>query len=489
MGKSKSSSTSESITHEFKGSSLIAKGDTIITSENDTTIKGSTVSAKDILIHAGKDLKILSGENRNTTNEKGHSSGASIGASVGSMGLRGVTVSFSKGKDDIKENEITHTMSQVQAEDNVALSSGKDTVIKGGKVIGNRVTADIGDNLTLESEQDTRQYNEKGKSTGINVGSDPKGHVNGMLHAGKSKTDSNYSSVTDQTSIYAGKDGFDITVDKETSLKGAVVSSKAKQSQNRLTTGTLTTGDIQDTAEYKANGKGITYGKGNNIAFNAKGVTPDLAPVVKGKSKSVTQSAISKSDIVITNPSKQKQDISQISKNTDQSLNKLTEIFNSKNVKERQELIQELSIMGNEAIHDIARKKGWKAGSTEKVILHGMLGALISKLGGGKGAGGALAGSASEYALGYLEKTYGRRWVLKHSDVVQNISTAFGAVVSGLVGRNKNIGAYIGEMGAKWNEFKEIQKFGNLEEAQNELNQQLDKEKKSARQKQNWQII
>lgn len=461
LGKSKSSSTSESITHEFKGSSLIAKGDTIITSENDTTIRGSTVSAKDILIHAGKDLKILSGENRNTTNEKGHSSGASIGASVGSMGLRGVTASFSKGKDDIKENEITHTMSQIQVEDNVALSSGKNTAIKGGKVTGNRVTADIGDNLTLESEQDTRQYNEKGKSTGINLGSDPKGHVNGMLHAGKSKTDSNYSSVTDQTAIFAGKDGFDIAVDKETTLKGAVISSKAEQDKNKLTTGTLTYSDIQNKAEYKADGKGVSYGKGDSIPLNVKGLTPDLAPMVKGKAGSVTKSAISKSDIVITNPLKQKQDIGKISTETNNSLNVLTEIFNSKNVKERQELIQELNVLGNEAIHDIAVKKGWKDGSAEKAALHGMLGALTSEMSGGTLIGGAATGSLSEFTAGYIEKKKGKEWVLKHPDILEMSGVLLGTLVSYVMKKDIDE-AYAALSAVKWNHlYKEEQENVN----------------------------
>lgn len=41
----------------------------------------------------------------------------------------------------------------------------------------------------------------------------------------KDNIDSNYESVTDQSSIYAGKDGFDIGVGKNTDLKGEIISS------------------------------------------------------------------------------------------------------------------------------------------------------------------------------------------------------------------------------------------------------------------------
>lgn len=41
----------------------------------------------------------------------------------------------------------------------------------------------------------------------------------------KDNVDRNYESVTDQSGIYAGKDGFDIGVGKNTDLKGEIISS------------------------------------------------------------------------------------------------------------------------------------------------------------------------------------------------------------------------------------------------------------------------
>lgn len=54
------------------------------------------------------------------------------------------------------------------------------------------------------------------------------------------KIDSNYKSVTDQSGIYAGEDGFNIRVEDNTDLKGGIISSTADADKNKLSTGTLT---------------------------------------------------------------------------------------------------------------------------------------------------------------------------------------------------------------------------------------------------------
>ena len=63
---------------------------------------------------------------------------------------------------------------------------------------------------------------------------------------GQGKTNSNYNSVTGQAGIVAGKEGFDITVGKNTDLKGAVIASEATPDKNKLSTNTITYSDIQN---------------------------------------------------------------------------------------------------------------------------------------------------------------------------------------------------------------------------------------------------
>ena len=118
----------------------------------------------------------------------------------------------------------------------------------------------------MESEQDRKTYRESGKNTGISLGYDiPSGKVSGFASTGKSHTDSDYESVTNQAGIYAGDKGFDITVEDNTHLKGAVINSKGDAEKNTLRTGTLSWEDIENKADYKAE-KDMTLSSGGNLS-------------------------------------------------------------------------------------------------------------------------------------------------------------------------------------------------------------------------------
>ena len=188
---------------------------------------------------------------------------------------------------------------------------------------------------------------------------------------------------------------------------------------------------------------------GSKIPLNERGLLNTPIPSVKGKAGTTTTSAIAKGTITITDKENQKQDIEKLNRNTEDSLNKLKEIFDKTKVEERKRLLEELGIVGNQAIHTIASHNGWKDGSAEKAALHGMLGAITGSMSGGNALAGAVSGSVNEFALAYMEKTKGRDWMDTHPDTVQAISTALGAVAGSLTG-DRNTGAYTAQMGTKW---------------------------------------
>ena len=356
--------------------------------------------------------------------------------------------------------------------------------------------------MSIESLQDSHTYHSRDKESGIHLRRDitarpdtgEKKMDNPYFSIGKKTdtTDSTYISVTKQAGIYAGKEGYDIQVKNNTHLKGAVIDSQAEKEKNRITTGTLTWENIENKAEYKTGGHGISYsgkigrgdkndpldsrtnnryGKdsvtgqrngmnkitptiyGSKIPLNERGLLNTPIPSVKGKAGTTTTSAIAKGTITITDKENQKQDIEKLNRNTEDSLNKLKEIFDKTKVEERKRLLEELGIVGNQAIHEIASHNGWKDGSAEKIALHGMLGAITSAKSGGSALSGLIAGGANEYAIGYLEKSKGKDWINKHPDTVQNISAAFGGILSKMTGGSGHTGAYISQMGTKWNLF------------------------------------
>ena len=485
---------------EAKESRIVSKGNVRIKSDENIAVKGSQITGENVTLQAGKDIHLTAAENRKTAEGNSRSKGAGITASFGIGGLQNVGISAGKSKGNMEEEIITHTGSAVTAKETLAMESGKDIDIKGSKAGGKKVEVKTGNNLSIESLQDSHTYHSRDKESGIHLQRDritrpdtgKKKMDDPYFSIGKKTetTDSTYESVTKQAGIYAGKEGYDIQVKNNTHLKGAVIDSKAPAEKNKLTTGTLTWENIDNKAEYKTGGHGISYngkigrgdkndpldsqtnnryGKdpitgqrngmnkitqtiyGSKIPLNERGLLNTPIPSVKGKAGTTTQSAIAKGTITITDKEKQKQDIEKLNRNTEDSLNKLKEIFDKTKVEERKRLLEELGIVGNRAIHEIVSHNGWKEGSTEKLLLHGMLGAITGAKSGGSALSGLIAGGANEYAIGYLKKTKGKDWIAKHPDTVQNISAAFGGILSKMTGGSGHTGAYISQMGTKWN--------------------------------------
>ena len=515
---------------EAKESRIVSQGNIRIKSDENIAVKGSQITGENVTLQAGKDIRLTAAENRKTTEGNSRSKGAGITASFGIGGLQNVGISAGKSKGNMEEEIMTHTGSAVTAKETLAMESGKDLNITGSKAGGKKVEVKTGNNLSIESLQDSHTYHSRDKESGIHLQRD----ITVRPDTGKKKmddpyfsigkktdtTDSTYISVTKQAGIYAGKEGYDIQVKNNTRLKGAVIDSQAPAEKNRITTGTLTWENIDNKAEYKASGKGISYngkigrgdkndpldsrtnnryGKdtitgqrngmnkitptiyGSKIPLNERGILNTPIPSVKGKAGTTTRSAVAKGTITITDKENQTQDISQLNRNTENSLNKLKEIFDKTKVEERKRLLEELGIVGNRAIHEIASHNGWKDGSTEKIALHGMLGAITSAKSGGSALSGLIAGGANEYAIGYLKKTKGKDWINKHPDTVQNISAAFGGILSKMTGGSGHTGAYISQMGTKWNELEEIREVDNLNEAQDIMNENVNEEKEASR--------
>ena len=440
----------ETVTEETKGSTVTAGKTAAVIAKEDMTVKGSTVNAQDIHLTAGNNIHILSSENKSTTIEDYKAKSGSIGASI-SKGGYGIGASYGKGKGQIEETTITHTPSDITAKNTVSLSSGNDTLIRGGTVKGNKVIANAGGNLTIESEQDKKNYKETGKTTGLSISYTPGSAVTVSGGKGKTNTDSTYESVTKQAGIYAGQEGYDIQVKNNTRLKGAVIDSKAPAEKNRITTGTLTWENIDNKAEYKASGKGISVSTNAVSKLNPLGLGYVPTVPVKGKAGSTTYAAIADSIITTT---KEKTD-KEISHDTANALNTLSEIFDKKKIEEKQEYVNILSQVGYRLIGDIAghkenelykkaekaRKennsilaekyekeaKKWSESGTNRIAMHGIMGALVSKEAGA----GMTKGLTGAGLNALLQKELGK---IKDPEVHKMASAAIGYLAGGKTG-------------------------------------------------------
>ena len=445
LGTTKSNSESNSTTTVANASEVKAGGEVNVTStKKDIDITGSNVEGKDVTLNAKENLNITASKNTNKTEQSSKSSSASVGASLELGKGPSYSISGSMSKGEVSANGTTYNESTVTANKDLSFASGNDTNIKGGKLSGEKVTGSVGGDLNIESKQDSNNYKESNKYVGASVGLGSNKAVSGS--ASVSKIDSNYESVTDQSGIYAGKEGFDIRVGANTDLKGGIISSTADADKNKLSTGTLTFEDIQNKADYKVGGAGIKVNKNNDAEYNEKGITPDIGMPASGEAESTTKATISKGTIEIRDKENQKQDINKLNRDNANSLNKLGEIFDKTKIEERQELANLFGELAYNEIHKLADKNGWKEGSPEKNALHALVGGIMSELTGNGFLAGASASAINEMVQKKLSEQFEGE-----PDKHQWASAIIGGVVSQIVAGNVQAGTSTAASGTKNN--------------------------------------
>ena len=359
--------------------------------------------------------------------------------------MTGVNAGYSTSKGEVKENGTTHTNSTVTASDKLTIESGKDTSIVGGKVSGDSVEMNVGGDLKIESEQDSQYYDEKYTSGGLSIDVDltkPKKTGVGIGGGASSgKTNSDYESVTDQSGIYAGEGGFDITVDKNTDLKGGVIDSDATPDKNKLTTGTLTWEDVDNKAEYSSKYVGINVNINNGAKDNEKGVTPNIGMPAKGEDESTTKAGVAAGTVEITDKEHQKQKVEELNRDTKNTLNKLEQIFDKQTVAERKEMASLFGELAYNVVHNI------DGTPEQKAALHALVGGIMGELGGSGFLAGASGAAVNKLLSDELKKVAGDDPALH-----QWLSVALGAVVSDVVAGNAQAGASTAASGTKNND-------------------------------------
>ena len=451
FGTQHSESESDSTTIVNQGSNIKAEGDVTITStEEDINIKGSNVEGENVTLDAAKDLNVTASKDSNVTEQDSESSSANIGVSVGTGGLLGVNAGYSKGEEDIDANSENYNESTVTADKELDFTSGEDTNIVGGKLSGEKVTGNVGGDLNIESKQDSNSYNEESKSGSLGLEYDlGTGKVGITGGYSEGNIDSDYASVTDQSGIYAGNEGFDIYVEDNTDLKGGIISGD-NADKNKLSTGTLTYEDIKNEAEYEAGSTGVNVNIDNGADYNEKGVTPNIGMPAEDEAESTTKATVSEGEIEIRDKENQKQDLAGLNRDTQNALNKLGEIFDKDSIEERQELA---GLFGELAYNQIHFMEGT---DEQKAAYHALVGGIMAELTNGDFLAGASAAAVNKLASDKIME------IAKGDPAMaQWLSAAVGSVVSEVAGGNAQSGASIAASGMKYNYLNKEQ-FENM---------------------------
>ncbi|HGF4725448.1 TPA: hemagglutinin repeat-containing protein, partial [Escherichia coli] len=321
---------------------------------------------------ANRDVNLVSAENTSKLEGKNTSSGGSVGVGVGvGSGGWGISVSASanQGKGSEKGNGTTHTETTVDAGNRLTIISGRDTTLTGAQAGGETVKVDAGRHLTLTSEQDSDRYDSKQQNASAG-GSFTFGSMSGSasVNLSRDKMHSNYDSVQEQTGIFAGRGGFDVTTGQHTQLNGAVIASTATADKNRLDTGTLGFRDIENRADYKVEHQSVGISTGGSIGGQFAGNMANNLLVGanhEGHADSTTQSAVSAGNITIRDTKSQKQDVADLNRDAAHANQTLSPIFDREKEHQRLQQAQLIGEIGNQ-VADIIRTEGQIAGEKAK---------------------------------------------------------------------------------------------------------------------------
>ena len=428
FGTSKSYSRMENTTTEYAGSRIAAGGNTNVTAgERDLTVKGSTVIGNDVSLTAKGNVRLEAGENTSITTTENKFSSASIGASFAPSGLTDISISANKANGNSKESVTSYSPALVSAKNDLTLTSGKDMDIIGSKAQGEKITAKVGGNLSIETLQEKETYEEDNHSTGFGVSwnvnqtkketTDANGDTkietlrsfskptfSGSWNKGN--IDSHYRSARDQAGFFAGSKGFDIYVEKNTDLKGGVIASEASAAKNRLSTGTLSFSDLHNEADYSASSfeTGLTtttkYKIENNELrpHNTLTITPIPGITISDNASTTTQSAIAPGTVIVR--AGDSDALNKVLRSTENTLNALDRIFSREDVNEQKELAETFSRLLNQEIGDFSQRmqerakapeerKKWAEGSINITLLRALGSGIAASFGGKDALSGA----------------------------------------------------------------------------------------------------
>lgn len=373
LGSQKSSSKQTQEQTANQGSSLtsgnnlsiVAAGNGTPGADGDIRVQGSKLQAgNEMLLAAERDIRLEAAANTQKLDGKNSSGGGAVGVSLG-FGSSGAGLSIfanaNKGTGNEKGNGTTWTETTLDAGRQVSLISGRDTVLKGAQVSADQIKAAVGRDLRLQSLQDTDDY--KSKQTDVSGGASfTFGTMtgSGSLSISKSKIDSNYKSVQEQTGLFGGKGGYQIDVGNHTQLDGSVIASTATPDKNRLSTGTLGWSVLKNKADYTSQLQSVSVSSGASSAnaFVSNMPSGSLVAFKHGDSDSgTTSSAISNGTLDIRDPAKQQQDVATLSHDVEHANGSISPIFDKEKEQKRLRQVQLIADIGTQA-SDIVRTQG-----------------------------------------------------------------------------------------------------------------------------------
>jgi filamentous hemagglutinin len=262
----KGSNASETATYTTAQTGSITAGEnlTLTTTEGDIRIKGSSLAAGDTLtLDSANDIYLEAAKSTEHSDAKHSNYGieVGVGASYGAQTGVYVYVGIQAGGGKSYFDGTTYENALLLA-DTLNLSANRDITLKGGEAHAETINVNAGENLTIESLQESEygKESESGMNLKVQVSFGTAWEIkdkggNGGINSAKANGE--YLGVNQQSGLFAGDGGYHVNVGENTNLVGGAIAS-TNPSNSTLTTETLSLTHLQNTSSYDAMTAGIS---------------------------------------------------------------------------------------------------------------------------------------------------------------------------------------------------------------------------------------
>ena len=287
VGSSQSSSSSTSRISQAQGSQVLAGGSLSViaggaandSAQGNISIAGSRLAAADTTLAADKDILLRSAQNSTANQSQNDSSGwsAGLGISLGEQTGLSLRASANAGQGTANGTSSTHMNSQISAGNTLTLFSGGNTTLEGAVVTARHISAEIKGSLTINSLQDTEDYQSRQNNSAAGASVTWGGGGSAGVSVNRSSITADYGSVTQQSGLVAGSLGYDINVGNLTALNGGILAGSAAPELNHLSTGSLAYTDITNHKQFASQSDGFSAETGGALYEVSKAVLGGLA--------------------------------------------------------------------------------------------------------------------------------------------------------------------------------------------------------------------
>ncbi|WP_235048567.1 hemagglutinin repeat-containing protein, partial [Xylella fastidiosa] len=298
VGTSSSQSHSSMTARTARGTQLRAGGDISITAfgRYDTDEEGKPIlragtgtinataaqfSSTNLTLIAAGNLDAHSAQSTQEQTSSQRNRSASLGAKIGvTGGGPSISADVARGRGSSRQQSVTQVDTVFNVANHANISVGGDATMKGSHLNADSIQARIAGNLDITSLQDTLQASAQQRQTSLG-GTFVINGAGSTATLSRNRQDATQddASVRNQSGLFAGAGGYDITVGGHSQFNGGALTSTAPQALQAFSTNTIGHTDIVNHNSATASASGITLGSDlvSGLSKNNPNGKPNLA--------------------------------------------------------------------------------------------------------------------------------------------------------------------------------------------------------------------